>query len=448
MPIFAYQARDSTGQRITGAHEAVDQRTALESLRAGGLFVTKLELAPNGTAATTKTLPVAQSPQPTTTPTAPSKTEAPPRPTQNARQHEASVPVPPLPGSATATTSIPPRYLLRSNNKDLSLFFRQMHAMLHAGTSLAHAINTMATNAPNAGLRTACDEMKTRIASGQQFSELMQSYPGIFTPLMVGMIRAGEVGGFLDRMCLRLSEYAERDYEIQQLIKRETWYPKVLVLAALLIPTIVPAAIAGFTGGNWLLVWLRTMIAPAVLIIAALVFIRFKNFFAPLLKHINPLVHVIDSLKLSLPIVGKTTRSLSTAKFCRALGALQAAGMGVQQTIRLAADASGNSVFQQSSNRIISQLESGASLTDALESTHQFPGVSIQMLRTGEATGHVDEQLNKVADFLENDAETTIKQSVVVLGVLIFLCVAGYIAISVIGQYAGYLGQVDNMMEQ
>lgn len=445
MPIFAYQARDSKGQRITGAHEAADQRTALESLRASGLFVTKLELAAKGTTANSTSAPAANiapplSPTGTTRET---KTEVPPRPAAPPPYGE---PQPSLPGAKPATTPIPPRYWLRSNNKDLALFFRQMHAMLHAGTSLAHAVNTMAENASNAGLRTACDEMKTRIAAGRPLSELMPSYPGIFTPLMAGMIRAGETGGFLDRMCLRLSEYAERDYEIQQLIKRETWYPKLLLLASLFIPTIVPAAIAYFNStGNWLAIWMRALSTPAIIVITALLLIRFKNYLAPLLKHFSPLVSTFDQIKFMLPIIGKTTRALATAKFCRALGALQAAGMGVQQTVTMAADASGNSVINNSARQIIQRLESGYSLTDALDSTRQFPGVAIQMLRTGEATGSVDEQLDKVADFLERDAETTIKQSVVVLGIVVFLCMAIYIFFTVASQYVGHY---NNLMDQ
>jgi type II secretory pathway component PulF len=85
-------------------------------------------------------------------------------------------------------------------------------------------------------------------------------------------------------------------------------------------------------------------------------------------------------------------------------------------------------------------LEGGATMTDALASTRQFPGVAIQMLRTGEATGNFDEQLDKVADFLEADAETTIKQSVVVLGIVIFLFMAIYIGMTVIKQYVGIYG--------
>jgi type II secretory pathway component PulF len=303
----------------------------------------------------------------------------------------------------------------------------------------------MATNAPNRALQTACAEMNPRVSSGTPFSELMKSYPGLFSPLMTGMMRAGEVGGFLDRMCLRLAEYAERDYEIQQTVKRETWYPKLLLFCSFLIPSIVPAAIAWFQGGNAFVAWIRAFIFPAMVMLAVILALRFKNYLAPLFKHFTPLTYFVDQIKLLIPIAGKTTRGLATAKFCRALGALQAAGMGVQQTINLSADACGNAVIAETSRKTIPLLESGATMTDALASTRQFPGVAIQMLRTGEATGNFDEQLDKVADFLEADAETTIKQSVVVLGIVIFLVMAVYIAITVISQYVNiYGGLIDD----
>jgi type II secretory pathway component PulF len=443
MPIFAYQARDAKGERTSGAHEAADQRAALEALRAAGLFVTKLEITKNGSArgvgstpgtargeSNSRSLPEVQPSQlsPSSSKTATESSALPPR------------------VSATNTDApLPPRYWLRANSKDMALFFRQMHAMLHSGTSLAHALNTMATNAPNRALQTACAEMNPRVSSGTPFSELMKSYPGLFSPLMTGMMRAGEVGGFLDRMCLRLAEYAERDYEIQQTVKRETWYPKLLLFCSFLIPSIVPAAIAWFQGGNAFVAWIRAFIFPAMVMLAVILALRFKNYLAPLFKHFTPLTYFVDQIKLLIPIAGKTTRGLATAKFCRALGALQAAGMGVQQTINLSADACGNAVIAETSRKTIPLLESGATMTDALASTRQFPGVAIQMLRTGEATGNFDEQLDKVADFLEADAETTIKQSVVVLGIVIFLVMAVYIAITVISQYVNiYGGLIDD----
>jgi type II secretory pathway component PulF len=435
MPTFAYQARDAKGERTSGAQEAADQRAALEALRAAGLFVTKLEVAKSGAARNEGGSTPAPREVGSTPGLAPEKPSS--SPPKAATEHSA---LPPRVSATSADAPLPPRYWLRANSKDMALFFRQMHAMLHSGTSLAHALNTMATNAPNRALQTACAEMNPRVASGVPLSALMKSYPGIFSPLMTGMMHAGEVGGFLDRMCLRLAEYAERDYEIQQTVKRETWYPKLLLFCSFLIPSVVPAAIAWFQGGNALAAWIRAFIFPAMVMLAVVLALRFKNYLAPLFKHIAPLTYLVDQIKLLVPIAGKTTRGLATAKFCRALGALQAAGMGVQQTISLSADACGNAVIAENSRKIIPLLEGGASMTDALASTRQFPGIAIQMLRTGEATGNFDEQLDKVADFLEADAETTIKQSVVVLGIVIFLFMAIYIGMTVIKQYVGIYG--------
>lgn len=462
MPIFSYQARDAKGERVSGSQEAADQRAALEALRASGLFITKLEATKNGEPPNTPAAP--QPPQkwemmsaatpsevPQEQPSTPARRAATPAlsPLQSSPSKEIENVAARVPALSQATSVLPPRYWLRADNKELSLFFRQMNAMLHAGVSLAHALNTMATNAPSKGLRVACGEMSTRVSTGQQFSELMKSYPGIFTPLMSGMIRAGELGGFLDRMCLRLSEYAERDYEIQQTIKRETWYPKLLVFMSFFIPSLVPAVVSMFLGGgNPLVIWFRAFVGPASAMLIVFLLFKFKNYLAPLFKHFSSLVYIFDQIKLLIPVAGKTSRALATAKFCRALGALQSAGMGVQQTINLAADACGNAVIAEKSRKTISQIEAGSGLTDALASTGQFPGVAIQMMRTGEDTGNFDEQLGKVADFLEADAETTIKQSVVLLGILIFLCVAMYIGLQIIQSYGGYAGQMDQAIEE
>lgn len=496
MPQFVFQARDTQGMRIAGEREAASRQDALQALREAGFFVTKLfpadtkeaqalladtstpnsvvpdSFAKEAAAVAPMAAPADENGSRESRPAFDSlRTPAAPRrgetvadnlqiatPLETPLREKVSAP-PSTPAPAPvaerpllpsqAHPPIPPRYDLRSNQKDLALFWSQMHSMLHAGVTVSHAIATMADNAPNRGLRAACGEMKLRLASGKPLSELMLSYPGIFSPLMIGMIRAGEAGGFLDRMCKRLSEYCENDYRIQQTIKRETWYPKLLFVCALMIPTIVPAAVAFFTGnGSFWSTWLRSATPALLTIFAILILIRFKNFLLPLTKHLKPFTMLIDQVKLLVPISGKTTRALATAKFCRALGALQAAGMGVRQTINLSADACGNSVIAEYSRRTIVKLESGASMTEALESTKQFPGIALQMLRTGEATGNFEEQLDKVADFLETDAETAIKQSVTVLGIVAFLMIAIYIAIHVAGMYLGtYTNLIDQGLE-
>lgn len=473
MPTFAYQARDSSGQRVNGTREAADQRAALEALRAAGLFVTQLtpvrgsrspRAVPPAPSAATPALPVEAAPRAPMNgavngvmPAEAASRQEPPVERADPRRPGVAE-APGAPDEARRTVprldAQPPsgvKPLLRANAKEMVLFFRQMHAMLHAGTVLSHALNALAENAANPALRTACREMSPRTASGTPWSETMRAYPALFSELAIGMISAGENGGFLDRMCLRLAEYAERDYEIQQTIKRETWYPKILVVMSFLIPSIVPLVLAavGVTGENPLWAWLKS-IGPPFLVMGGIWWAwKFLDLSSPVLARSGSPRYLLDRIKLTVPVAGKTVRALATAKFCRALGALQAAGTGLHATITLAADACGNAVIAESARGIIPRIERGEGLTDSLAATGQFPGIALQMLRTGEESGSIEQQLDKVADFLEQDAETTIKQSVKLLGVIVFLLVAIKIGIQVVQFYSGYfnsiLGETDRL---
>jgi type IV pilus assembly protein PilC len=309
----------------------------------------------------------------------------------------------------------------------------------------------MSENAPSKGLRVACGEMAPRLITGVSLSELMAFYPSLFSPLMIGMIRAGEAGGFLDRMCERLAEYSSNDYRIQQTIRRETWYPKLVLLASIVVPALPPIAIAFFTGKNVAAAILYSVLSmvPSFAVLGAIWGLwTFSNRMMPITARANALRTAIDQVKLILPIVGKTTRALATAKFCRSLGALQAAGTGVQGMIHMAANACGNAVIAQSARHIIPRLERGESMTDALTATKQFPPIALQMLRTGEATGNFDAQLEKAADFLEQDAETTIKQSVVAIGVFALVFVGIRVLLQLAAFYTGYFNNIFDTVDQ
>lgn len=502
MPIFAYQARDKAGLRVAGTREAQTRDAALETLRAEGLFVTKLapvadpkrivppspakpfhsdpnatpsprEMPARDTVTHNMPLPPVQplSVQPAgeiSTPISPARArletsttfetaeaeaqretesvetifdapevqeEAPQKPLQveiPAASEGLYKPLPPL-------TPTPTQALLTADAKQLSLYFRQMHAMIHAGSSVAHALALMAENAPHSSLRRASSEMCLRAQHGEEWNRSMTAYPGLFSELVVGMVAAGEHGGFLERILLRLAQYAERDYEIQQTIKRETWYPKLVLACSFLIPSVVPLVLGGFGA------WFASI--KGVLLAAFFLFIGWE-----ILKKVAPgqLSHgpqraAIDEFKLRFPYAGKFVRSLAAAKFCRALGALQGAGMGLHKTINLASDACGNEAMARQTRRIIHRLDKGESLTSALASTGQLPPLALQMLSTGEASGSIETQLDKVADFLEADAETAIKQSVQVLGVVAFLGVAIMVGMQVIGFYTGYFNNIENV---
>ncbi|HEX8234759.1 MAG TPA: type II secretion system F family protein [Abditibacteriaceae bacterium] len=497
MPTFAYQARNQAGERVAGTSEAPDQRTALESLRESGLFVTQLApagratsgRAASGRAASRSTAvsgavtqsavvqgavaqgavaqgTVAQRMAPRSAPVP--EVAAMPRPPHQQPQEghrleqgqtidvefsEAGA-ASPQPGASSSAAPSPAVELvapgaanqqiwLHASAKDLSLFYRQMNAMLHAGTSLWHALRTLGEHASSKSLRQASREMANRLESGATWSQTMHAYPGLFSELAIGMVQAGEAGGFLDRMCLKLSEYSERDYELQQTIKRETWYPKLLVFCAILIPSVVPVVIAGVGGTSMWRAWFSSG-APYALMLIGMMWLGWKvmNRVSPAVTHGGSPRLWIDWLKLKLPIIGKTSRALATVKFCRALGALYSAGVGPHKAVKMAADACGNAAMAEKARSITRDLENGAGLTASLAKTQYFPGVALQMMRTGEESGNLDGQLDKVADFLEQDAETTIRQSVKVLGIVVFLGIAAYIGAMVIQFYVGYFNQI------
>ena len=467
MPTFAYQARDKEGQRVNGMREAPDRDAVLEILRGEGLFVTKLApvgefksvasantagLTPSsnrealsgprleeGVSSAVREMPSREMPTPET-----AMPQYPAAPLVSSPRAQAEVPQTPegLGKPLPAPTPTSTQMLLTADAKQLSLYFRQMHAMIHAGSSVAHALNLMAQNAPNAALRRASQEMSTRTQRGEEWNRAMTAYPGLFSELMVGMIAAGEGGGFLERILLRLAEYSERDYEIQQTVKRETWYPKLLLACSFLIPSVVPLVLYGFGA------WLNSI--KGVLLAALLLFIGWMALkkLAPGTLSRGPQRAAIDEFKLRFPYAGKFVRSLAAAKFCRALGALQGAGMGLHRTINLASDACGNEAMARQTRKIIHRLDQGESLTTALTASGQFPPLALQMLATGEASGSIEAQLDKVADFLEADAETAIKKSVQVLGVVVFLLVAFYIGMQIIGFYSGYIGNIESTAQE
>ncbi len=461
MPTWNYEARDAAGKTVRGAHEAPDRGAALQFLRAQGLFLTRLEAAKSRSAAalfSRPTPPTPRTPNPDSIPagerldstknedaTAVHSANTAP----NARPAPRAIPVAPraistggspalrTPGLASAP--INPQPLLRASSKDLSTFFQQCGAMIHAGTTLGAAMHSMREHAPSAALRGAAAQMEARVMSGETLSDSMRPFPGLFTPLQIGMVTAGERGGFLEEMFARLARYCERDYDLQQTIKRETWYPKLLVFFSILIPGTVPLVLAAVQKtGNPLVAWLKS-VGPPFLCIGALILIyRAINFASPLAAHHSAAKLRLDQWKLMIPVGGKVVRGLATAKFCRALGALYSAGVGPGESVRLAAAACGNAAIAQGALAIVPRLEHGETLTACLGSTGYFRSNVMQVMAVGEESGDLDGQLDKAADFLENDAEVAVKQSVQVFGILVFLMIAIYIGIQVVSFYGGY----------
>ena len=502
MATWIYEARTVDGRVVRGTRDAPDRRSALEALRSEGFFVSRIEAR----AAKTHAAPLRPRANPldakaaNSAPTANAPSAKPPfviAPTENINSEAvANAPLAHNGGGVAASVATsspqikparpavkfdpdltpqgPPRIapgvaasvlrpigqatspplsrqpFLRASQQDLSNLFRQLAALMHAGTGIGVALQTMSENAANKSLRVACEQMSRRAMTGEPLSDSMKAFPGLFSPLMVGITSAGERGGFMESSFARLADYAERDYQLQQSIKRETWYPKLIVFCSILIPGVVPLVLSGPKA-------FLAQVGPPLVVIA-LLFIAWKtwNFVRPAITSsisefrvgsVSP-AKIYDEIKLLIPVVGKTARALASAKFCRALGALYSAGVGPSEAVRLGAEACGNRAVAQRALATIPALNEGAPLTQCMKATRIFNPLALQMMRVGEESGDLDTQLDKAADFLETNAETTIKQAVPVLGIIAFLCVAFYVGSLAMGVVGGYGQQLDDIMKQ
>ena len=511
MATWNYEARTADGRVVRGTRDAADRRSALEALRSEGFFVSRIEARVAKTNATplrpkpnppvanaAAVAPVAArqaqvraqqakakfvvaselarepmnpissgeaggvalgAATPLDSPVATTKKAA--RPAVKFEPDltpppGAGAPIPPdvaagvlRPMGQSTSAPLASQPFLRASQQDMSNFFRQLAALMHAGTGLGVALQTMAENAANKSLARASTQMATRAMTGEPLSESMKAFPGLFSPLMIGITSAGESGGFLEAAFTRLADYAERDHDLQQSVKRETWYPKLIVFCAILIPGVVPLVLNGFNA-------FLAQVGPPLLIIGLLVLAwKVWLFVRPALNSsvdnfrlggVSP-SKIFDEIKLVIPVVGKTARALSSAKFCRALGALYSAGVGPSEAVRLGAQACGNRAVAERALATIPQLNAGEPLTQCMKQTRVFNPLALQMMRVGEESGDLDSQLDKAADFLETNAETTIKQAIPALGIVVFLCVAAYVGSIVVQMWTGYTTELGDFMK-
>src|SRR5713226_8352209 len=393
MPTYQYTAKDNTGQTHSGVLEAETNSVAVAQLREQGLWVTQLH-ARAGTAA--------------------------------------------APGAGLRARVIEPLWNGVSL-RDLAFFFRQFATLIDSGVPLYQGLSSLALQAPNARLRRIVAEVAAQVQHGSQLSVAMSRYPWVFSPLQIRMIEAGEAGGLLDRMMLRIADYLEREYEIRQKIKQRTLYPKIVLLAAIFLPNLVVLIFQG------LMPYLHSTLFTVLPVVlwALAIWAAFRIAF-----QWTPFRYAYDTVKLNLPVIGGLIRKQVTGKFARGLAALYGAGLPVGRAMAWAADACGNPRVADMIHRQVARVERGESLTDALTATGFFSPVALGMVATGEQAGNVDGMLEKLADFQEAEADHASHQMVVIGSTLFYLAVALFVAYIVISAYGGYAHGISSLTQE
>jgi type IV pilus assembly protein PilC len=338
--------------------------------------------------------------------------------------------------------------------KDLAVFSRQFSTMINSGLSLLRALNILAEQTESPKLAETVKGLRDDVERGSSLSAAMSKHPKVFSRLFVSMVRAGETGGQLDTVLIRVAESLEADYKLRQKVKSAMTYPvvvagiAVLLLSVMLI-FVVPTFAKMFEGlGGELPLPTKILVAMSnqakILIPIAFVgsiagFIGYKK------AHKSNAEFRLraDKVKLKIPIFGMLFKKIALSRFSRTLGLLLRAGVPVLQALDIVSETAGNEVIARATHDVKESVRSGESMASPLENHKVFPPMVVQMISVGEDTGALDAMLDKISDFYDQEVEATTEQLTSLIEPVMIAVLGGIVGAMVIALYMPMFGIFD-----
>ncbi|MFG0415971.1 type II secretion system F family protein [Pseudomonas sp. zjy_8] len=336
---------------------------------------------------------------------------------------------------------------------DIALFTRQMATMMKAGVPLLQSFDIIAEGVENQNMRKLVDEVKQEVAAGNSFATSLRKKPEYFDELYCNLVESGEQAGALESLLDRIATYKEKTEALKAKIKKAMNYPIAVVVVAVIVSAIllikvVPqfedvfanfgAELPAFTQ---MVIGISHFMQEWWFIFLAVVFAGVFTF-KEAMKRSQKLRDSVDRGVLKLPIVGDILYKSAVARFARTLSTTFAAGVPLVDALDSVAGATGNVVFKNATNKIKADVSTGMQLNFSMRTTGTFPSMAIQMTAIGEESGSLDEMLDKVATFYEQEVDnmvdglTSLMEPMImsVLGVLVGgLIIAMYLPIFQLG---------------
>jgi len=321
--------------------------------------------------------------------------------------------------------------------RDIVIFTRQFATMINSGLPLVQSLDILAEQTENQYLRKVIQEVLYDVESGHTLADAMGKHPKVYTELFVNMVAAGEAGGILDTILLRLATFLEKNDALIRKIKGAMIYPAVVFSVAgmavvILLIFVIPVFQDMFTAAGVLLP-LPTRIVIGMsdflqnywwAVIAGVVFSIFGT---RQVYQTDGGRLAIDRFLLAVPIFGDLQRKAAVARFTRTLGTLVSSGVSILEGLEITAKTAGNRVIHDAVMTSRASIAGGETIAGPLKESGVFPPMVVQMINVGEQTGGLDEMLNKIADFYDEEVDAAVEAllsamepiMIVVLGVVV-----------------------------
>jgi type IV pilus assembly protein PilC len=428
MPKFRFEAVDQKGKKVSGNVEAADEAAAESMLRGKNLFPTAVTAADGA---------------------APAKSGG-----GKAKKKAASK----SGGNAGMQKEIKmPVLFQRVKPKELMAFTRQLATLVNAGLPLVRGLKVLGRQEKNPMMKKALGDMSDAIESGSNFAEALVQHPKIFDKLYVNMVKAGEVGGVLDKVLLSLAEFMEKVQKIKNKVKGAMIYPIVVLSMAVIILTflmvfIIPKfqeifsnimkgkPLPGLTRAVMVFSENFVTIGPIMLGVIILLSVGLK-----MLRKNPKGAYGMDWLKLHMPLFGPMFLKSAVGRFTRTLGELMDSGVPVLQALTIVGETSGNTVIETAVHDVHDAVKEGENIAPTMNSTGFFPPMVISMVEVGEETGELPQMLRRIADNFDDEVDNAVAGLTSTIEPLLIVFLAVIVGVIVVALFLPLIGIIDGL---
>jgi type IV pilus assembly protein PilC len=388
MPVYNYTARTTTGELQSGSIDLPSENDVIAHLRKNRMIVVKVQQAP--------------------------------------KQLKLSF------GTGVST-------------RDIVIFTRQFATMINAGLPLVQALDILQEQTENKALKDVTRAVVYDVESGQTLADALRKHPKAFSDLYVNMVAAGEAGGILDTILLRLATFMEKNDALVRRVKGAMIYPAVIfsvmaIAVVILLIFVIPVFANMFSSmGGQLPLPTRIVMGMsdflkhywwAMGLTAAIVVWGTRRYYATPGGRLN-----LDRLMLAMPVLGDVLRKSAVSRFTRTLGTLIASGVSILDGLEITAKTAGNRVIHDAVMESRNSIAGGETIAAPLQKSKVFPPMVISMIAVGEQTGGLDEMLSKIADFYDEEVDAAVANLLSAMEPIMIVLLGGVVGGMIIAMY-------------
>lgn len=334
----------------------------------------------------------------------------------------------------------------RVGEKEIVIFARQFATMIDAGLPIVQCLEILVSQQENPNFRRVLFDVKQDVESGATLADALKKHPKAFDELFVNLISAGEIGGILDTILLRLAAYLEKVMKLKAKVKGALVYPAVIVVVSIGVVSILLGFVIPVFENMFREMGNAELPGPTRVVIN--LSNAFKHYFVYIFMALGAGVFaftkfystpkgrlVVDRIILQLPVFGPLLRKVAVARFTRTLGTMLSSGVPILDALLIVAKTAGNKIIENAIMLTRTSISEGRTIVEPLQETKVFPPMVVQMIGVGEATGAMDAMLGKIADFYDDEVDTAVDALTSLIEPVMMVVLGGVIGGMVIAMY-------------